>query len=164
MSLVIGSSVAASAAALETTAADPSPIRAMMSLREVSMMPLCEGDWRVSGQVFASFGPSLVGSDRDGMLAFAIGKRSFDLLDQLAGGLRTELDRNSLASAGGLIDEIDAECVVERRVRRMVVIDICGIDRHPALRSLGTAVAQGCLHHDVGAHGNLLSRGVCRRM
>src|SRR5258708_35915616 len=36
----------------------------------------------------------------------------------------------SCASAGGLIDEIDAECVVERRVRRMVVMDIGGIDRH----------------------------------
>src|SRR5215468_5382502 len=98
------------------------------------------------------------------MLAFAIGKRGFDLLDQLASGLRTELDRNSLASAGGLIGEIDAECVVERRVRRMVVIDIGGIDRHPPLRSLGAAVAQRRLHHDVGTHGDLLSRGACRRM
>ena len=41
MSFMIGSSVAASAATLETTAADPSPICAMMSLREVSMDGLC---------------------------------------------------------------------------------------------------------------------------
>ena len=58
------------------------------------------------------------------MLAFAIGKRSFDLLDQLAGGLFTELDCNSLASAGGLIDEIDAECVIQRRVRALRPADL----------------------------------------
>src|SRR5262249_43744252 len=156
MSFVIGASVAASAATLETTAADPSPICAVMSLREVSMDGLCVQMIARSGQVFASFGRSLVGSDRDGMLAFAISKRRFDLLDQLAGRLRTELDRNSRAPASGLIYEIDSECVVERRVRRVVVIDIGGIDRHPPLRSLGAAVAQRRLHHDVGAHGDLL--------
>jgi hypothetical protein len=67
----------------------------MISLREVSMDGLCVQMTR-SGQVFASFGRSLVGSDRDGVLAFAIGKRRFDLLDQLAGGLRTELDDSSV--------------------------------------------------------------------
>src|ERR1700722_554759 len=163
MNFVIGASVAASAATLETTTADPSPICAMISLREVSMDGLCVQMTR-SGQVFASFGRSLVGRDRDGVLAFAIGKRRFDLLDQLAGGLRTELDRNSLAPASGLIDEIDSECVVERRVHRVVVIDIGGIDRHPPLRSLGAAVAQRRLHHDVGAHGYPLRRVACRRM
>src|SRR5205814_3690801 len=113
-----------------------------------------------SGQVFASFG-SLVGSDRDGVLTFAIRERGLDLLDQLTGGLRTQFDGDPLTPAGSLVDEIDAERMVQRGVGGMVEVDIGRVDAHPALRSLGAAVAQDRLHYDVGAHGDLLS---ARRM
>src|SRR4051812_23424801 len=86
-----------------------------------------------SGQVFAGFGRRVIGGDRDGVFAFAIRERSLDLLDQLAGGLRTELNGDPLASTVGLVDKIDAERMVERRVGRMVVIHMGGVDAHPPL-------------------------------
>jgi len=50
------------------------------------------------------------------VLLFASLERRQDLPDQLARGGRGELDRDALAAAVGLIDEIDAERVLERRV------------------------------------------------
>ena len=81
-----------------------------------------------------------VGGNRDGVLAFAIRERGLDLLDQLTGGLRAQFDGDALTAAGSLIDEIDAERMVERCVVGMVVIDVGDIDGHPALRSLGATV------------------------
>src|SRR5262249_42582078 len=75
-----------------------------------------------------------------------------DLFDQRARRFRTEFDRDPLAPAFGLVDEVDAERVVERRVEGVIVVDIGGIDPHPAVRSLGAA-GEPCLLADLGAHG-----------
>src|SRR3982074_2144332 len=110
-----------------------------------------------SGQIFAICDRRVVGSNRDGVLAFAIRERGLDLLDQFAGGFGTQFDGDALTPTGSLVDEIDAERMVERGVERMIVIDIGGVDGHPALRSLGAAVTQRRFHDDVGAHWYLLS-------
>ena len=82
---------------------------------------------------------------RPAMLDLAARERGEDLLDQLARGLRAELHRDTLTPALGLVDEVDAECVVERRVKGVIVVDVGGIDPHPAVRSLGAAQEPGLL-------------------
>ena len=78
-------------------------------------------------------------------------QRRLDLLDQRQRGLPRNLDRDALAPAVGLADEVDAQRMVERRMVGMVVIDVGGVDPHPAARSLGAAGHRG-LFDDVGAH------------
>src|SRR5215510_10007964 len=64
------------------------------------------------------------------------------------------LRRDPLAPACRLVDEVDTERMVERRVEGMVIVDVGGIDPHPAVRSLGAAVELGLLD-DIRAHVGL---------
>src|SRR4029077_8343299 len=62
------------------------------------------------------------------------------------------LDGDALAPAIGFADEVDAQCVIELRLVGMVVIDVGGVDPHPAaVRSLGGADEPGLLDN-VRAH------------
>jgi hypothetical protein len=70
---------------------------------------------------------------------------------QLARGGRAQFHRDAIAPAIRFADEVDAERMIERRVEGMVVIDVGGVDPHPAVRPLGAAKKLGLLN-DVGAH------------
>ena len=83
-------------------------------------------------------------------LAARQGRENF--LNQPACGFGAELDRDPLTPAVSLVDEVDAERMVELRVIGMVVIDIGGVDPHPAVGALGAAMEAGLLD-DVRAHG-----------
>src|SRR5262249_25981717 len=63
--------------------------------------------------------------------------------------------RTPLAPPIRFADEVDAERVIERRVEGMIVVDVGGVDPHPAVRPLGAAQKLGLLD-DVRAHGDLL--------
>jgi hypothetical protein len=73
---------------------------------------------------------------------FATRQRREDRANEVARRLGADLDRDSLTSAVRGIDEIDAEGMVERCVERMVIIDVCGVDLHPAA-ALGAAGESG---------------------
>src|ERR1700739_1034191 len=86
----------------------------------------------------------LFGGDRNGgrggaMPHIAARQRRQDALDQGARRLGAQLDGDAVASAFAFIGEVDGEHVIERRVIRMVVIDVRGVDPHPALTTLGAA-------------------------
>src|SRR5215472_15560748 len=74
---------------------------------------------------------------------------------QLARGRRAQFHRDALAPAVRFADEVDAERVIERRVEGVIVIDVGGVDPHPAVWPLGAAQELGLLD-DVRAHGDLL--------
>src|ERR1043166_6014098 len=75
-----------------------------------------------------------------------------DPLDQLQRRLPRNLDGDALAPAVGLADEVDAERMVELRLVGMVVVDVGGVDPHPAaVRPLRGADEPG-LFNDVRAH------------
>src|SRR5262249_11613864 len=88
------------------------------------------------------------------VLDFAVGERGENLRDQLARGGCAQFHRHAIAAAGGFANEVDAERMVERRVEGMVVIDIGGVDAHPAVRPLGAAQELSLLD-DVRAHAIL---------
>ena len=81
---------------------------------------------------------------RGGVFLLAAFQRRQDRAHQFARRFRADLDRNALASAVGGIDEVDAERVIERRVERMVVVDVGGVDLHPAA-AFGAAAQSGFL-------------------
>ena len=85
-----------------------------------------------------------LGGCRRGVLLLAALQRREDRAHQLARRLGADLDRDALAPAVRGIDEVDAERVVERRMERMVVIDVRGVDLHPAA-ALGAAGQSGFL-------------------
>src|SRR6516162_6433834 len=89
------------------------------------------------------------------VLDFAAGQGGEDLRNQLARGRRAQFHRDALAPAIRFADEVDAERVIERRVEGVIVIDVGGVDPHPAVRPLGAAQELGLLD-DVRAHGDLL--------
>src|SRR5436190_19007769 len=90
------------------------------------------------------------------VLDFAVGQRGENLRYQLARGGRAQFHRHAIASAIRFADEVDAERMIERRVEGMIVIDVRGVDAHPAVRSLGAAQELGLLD-DVRAHAILLA-------
>src|SRR5438477_516990 len=84
---------------------------------------------------------------RVGMADVAARQRRLDPLDQLQRRLPRNLDGDALAPAVGLADEVDAERMVELRLVGMVVIDVGGVDPHPAaVRSLRGAGEPGLLN------------------
>src|SRR5712691_11055092 len=102
----------------------------------------------------------LLGGDRRGarrpaVLDLAARQCREDFLDQLARWFRAQLDRDALAAALGLVDEVDTQHMVERRMEGVVVIDVGGVDPHPAARPLGAAHELRLLD-DVRAHDVLL--------
>jgi len=62
---------------------------------------------------------------------------------------------SAIATAFGLVDEIDAEGMIERRMKGVIIVDVGGVDPHPAIRPLGAAQELGLLH-DIRAHDDLL--------
>jgi hypothetical protein len=58
------------------------------------------------------------------VLQFAARESSEDFLDQLACRFRAQFHRHALASTFRLVDEIDAERMIKRRMEGMIVIDI----------------------------------------
>src|SRR5262247_3290808 len=94
-------------------------------------------------------------ASRLAVLDFATGQGGENLRNQLARGRRAQFHRDALAPAIRFADEVDAECVIERRVEGMIVVDVGSIDPHPAVRPLGAAQKLGLLD-DVRAHGDLL--------
>jgi hypothetical protein len=89
------------------------------------------------------------------VLGFPALQRRQDLIDQLARRLRAQFDGDARAAAVRRVDEVDAERMVERRVIRVVEIDIRGVDPHPAIGSLRAAGKRG-FPDDVGAHVSIL--------
>src|SRR4029077_15654975 len=69
--------------------------------------------------------------------------------------LGAQLDGDAVATALALVSEVDGEHVIERRIVGMVVIDVGGVDPHPALTPFGAA-DQRRLFDDVRAHRILL--------
>src|ERR1043166_7840982 len=94
---------------------------------------------------------------RKAVLFLADLKRLQDLLDQLTRRLGAELDCDALASAVRIAGEVDRERVIERRMVRVVVIDVGVVDPHPAPGSLGAADERRLLD-DVRAHADLRAR------
>src|SRR6266487_3291089 len=86
------------------------------------------------------------------VLDFAAGQGGEDLRNQLARGRRAQFHCDALAPAIRFADEVDAERMIERRVEGMIVVDVGGVDPHPAVRPLGAAQELGLLD-DVRAHG-----------
>src|SRR6516225_5552444 len=74
-----------------------------------------------------------------GMLDLAARQGGKDFLHQETCRLRAQFHCYPFAAPLRLIDEIDAEGMIERRMERMVVIDVGGVDAHPSVRSLGAA-------------------------
>src|SRR3954452_21819775 len=62
------------------------------------------------------------------VLDFAARQRSENPLDQLARGLGAQFHRHALATAFGLVDEIYAEGMIERRMKGVIIVDIGGVD------------------------------------
>src|SRR5262252_8085917 len=85
------------------------------------------------------------------MLLLAGLERSLDLPDQLARGGCRELDRDTLAPSISVVDEVDVERVIERRVEGMVVVDIGAVDPHPAVGAF-RAAGERRFADDVGTH------------
>src|ERR1700685_1641553 len=85
-----------------------------------------------------------------GFTARQCGKNS---IDQGARGIGAKLHRDAVAPALAFIGEVDGQHVIEGGVIRMIVIDVGGIDLHPALAALSAADKSG-LFDDVGAHGS----------
>src|SRR5262249_26962454 len=92
---------------------------------------------------------------------FAAGQGGQDLRNQLTRGCRAQFHRDALAPAVRFADEVDAERVIERRMEGMIVIDVGGVDPHPAVRPLGAAQELGLLD-DVRAHDDLLEYQAAR--
>src|SRR5262245_29418095 len=61
------------------------------------------------------------------VLDFAALQGGEDLRNELARGLGAQFHRHALASALRLVDEIDAERMVERRMEGVVVVDVGGV-------------------------------------
>src|SRR5262249_25969622 len=101
----------------------------------------------------------LLGRDRRGVRAavfdLAARQRRENFLDQTARRFRAQLDGDALAAALGLVEEVDAERMVEGRVEGVIVVDVGGVDPHPAVRPLGAAHELRLLD-DVRAHDLLL--------
>src|SRR6516162_1743700 len=95
------------------------------------------------------------------VLNLAAGQGGEDLRNQLARGGRAQFHRDALARAVRFADEVDAERMIKRRVEGMVVIDVGGVDPHPAARPLGAAQELGLLD-DVRAHDDLLKSQAAR--
>src|SRR6266478_5040607 len=85
------------------------------------------------------------------MLDFAACQSGENFCHQLARGGRAQFNRDAIVPALRLVDEVDAEGVVERRVEGVIVIDVGCVDPHPAVRPLGAALELGLLD-DVRAH------------
>src|SRR5689334_1458972 len=97
-------------------------------------------DWFLGGSLDLGSFPSLAHVPSGGaMRGLAARERDHDLRHELPGGGRGQLDRDALTRAVRLADEVDAERMVERRVKGVVEIDIGGIDAHPAAWALGAA-------------------------
>ena len=75
---------------------------------------------------------------RYNMLALAQFQRRQDRAYEFARGVRADLHGNAFAPAVRRIDEIDRQRVVKLRMERVVVIDVGGVDLHPAA-ALGAA-------------------------
>src|SRR6516164_1817259 len=95
------------------------------------------------------------------VLDFTAGQGGEDLRDQLARGSGAQFDRDTFAPAVRFADEVDAERMIERRMEGMIVIDVGGVDPHPAARPLGAAQELGLLD-DVRAHDDLLESQAAR--
>ena len=104
---------------------------------------------------FSSFRRDGHGRRGHGVRDLAARQRRKDTVDQRARRIGAQLDRDAVAPALALIGEVDGQHVVERRVIRMVEIDIGGVDLHPALAALGAADKSG-FFDDVGAHSGRL--------
>src|ERR687887_591612 len=112
----------------------------------------------------SSFGSGRGRVVRFAMLDFAAGQGGKNFCHQLARGGGAQFHRDAIAPAIRFADEVDAERMIERRVEGMIVIDIGGVDPHPALGSLGAAQKFGLLN-DVRAHDDdlLEASGRARR-
>src|SRR5271163_4121701 len=86
-----------------------------------------------------------------GMSRLTARQRRFNARDQRARRVGTELDGDTIAAALAFIGEVDSEHVIERRVIRMIEIDVRGVDPHPAFAALGAADERRLLD-DIGAH------------
>ncbi len=83
------------------------------------------------------------------MSRFAARQCRKDAIDYCARRFGAELDRYAVTPALAFIGEVDSEHMIERRVIRMIEIDVRGADPHPALAALGAA-NQRRLFDDVG--------------
>src|SRR5215813_12875500 len=77
------------------------------------------------------------------VLGLAAGQGGEDLRNQLARGRCAQFHRDALAPAVRFADEVDAERMIEGRMEGMIVIDVGGVDPHPAARPLGAAQELG---------------------
>src|SRR5579872_697515 len=98
-----------------------------------------------------------LGSDwhlRGDVRRLAARKRGQDAIDQSARRLRAQFDGHAVAAALAFISEVDGEHVIERRVERVIEINVRSVDFHPALAAFGAA-DEGRFFNNVGAHGGL---------
>src|SRR5262245_15119119 len=95
------------------------------------------------------------------VLDFAGGQGGEDLRNQLARGRRAQFDRDALAPAVRFANEVDAERMIKGRMEGMIVVDVGGVDPHPAAGPLGAAEELGLLD-DVRAHDDLLESQAAR--
>ena len=103
------------------------------------MVGVSLGRESLAGNMAIGLGMRELGMRDLAMLELAARQGGKDFLHQETCRLRAQFHCYPFAAPLRLIDEIDAEGMIERRMERMVVIDVGGVDAHPSVRSLGAA-------------------------